>query len=178
MAVPRARLWLIAKTLLAAAILVGVGLQFARILGQPALNPYPFDLRVGYLIPAGVLYLLAHCCWGSFWVRLLGSQGVKVSLVQGLRAYFVSQYGKYIPGKVWVVGIRVVMLGGDAGMPLAVGVTAELQPPVELAVVREQRARARRTPGPDTTTRATIGHRYRPDTAARTVKFLTCGRLS
>lgn len=124
MAGPRARLWLVVKTLLAAAILVAVGIQFARILRQPALNPYPFDLRVGYLIPAGVLYLLAHCCWGSFWVRLLRSQGVNVSLILGLRAYFVSQYGKYIPGKVWVVGIRVAMLGGDGRTKLAVGVTA------------------------------------------------------
>ncbi|HYH64231.1 MAG TPA: hypothetical protein VD866_05990, partial [Urbifossiella sp.] len=125
MAGRRARLWLVVKTLLAAAIVVAVGLQFARILGQPALNPYPFDLRVGYLIPAGVLYLLAHCCWGSFWVRLLRSQGVNVSLVHGLRAYFVSQYGKYVPGKAWVVFIRVAMLRGvGGGKSLAVGVTA------------------------------------------------------
>ncbi|MFO0801043.1 MAG: hypothetical protein U0804_26550 [Gemmataceae bacterium] len=124
MAAPRARLWLVVKTLLAAAILVAVGLQFTRILGQPALNPYPFDLRVGYLIPAGVLYLLAHCCWGGFWVRLLRSQGVNVSLLVGLRAYFVSQYGKYVPGKAWVIFIRVAMLGGDGGTKLAVGVTA------------------------------------------------------
>ncbi len=125
MAWPRSRLWLAAKTLLAAAIVAAVGLQFARILRQPALNPYPFDLRVGYLVPAGLLYLAAHCCWGSFWVRLLRSQGVNVSLVHGLRAYFVSQYGKYVPGKAWVVFIRVAMLRGvDGGKPLAVGVTA------------------------------------------------------
>ncbi|HEX4607573.1 MAG TPA: hypothetical protein VH092_05145 [Urbifossiella sp.] len=121
----RTRLWLVAKTVLAVGIVAAVGLQFARILRQPALNPYPFDLRVGYLVPAGVLYLLAHCCWGSFWVRLLRSQGVHVGLVYGLRAYFVSQYGKYVPGKAWVVFIRVALLRGvDGGRPLAVGVTA------------------------------------------------------
>lgn len=125
MAGPRARLWLVVKTGLAAVIVAAVGLQFARILRQPALNPYPFDLRLGYLLPAGVFYLLAHCCWGGFWVRLLRSQGVPVGLLVGLRAYFVSQYGKYVPGKAWVVFIRVAMLrGADNGRPLAVGVTA------------------------------------------------------
>lgn len=125
MAPTRARLWLAVKTLLAAAIVAAVGLQFARILRQPALNPYPFDLRVGYLLPAGLLYLGAHFCWGAFWVRLLRSQGVNVGLVHGLRAYFVSQYGKYVPGKAWVVFIRVALLRGvDGGRPLAVGVTA------------------------------------------------------
>jgi uncharacterized membrane protein YbhN (UPF0104 family) len=125
MAGRRARLWLAVKTGLAAVIIAAVGLQFARILRQPELNPYPFDFRVGYLLLAGVLYLLAHCCWGGFWVRLLRSQGVPVGWMAGLRAYFVSQYGKYVPGKAWVVFIRVALLrGADNGRPLAVGVTA------------------------------------------------------
>lgn len=125
MAGPRGRWWLVVKTVLAAVVIAAVGGQFARILAQPALNPYPFDLRVGYLLPAGVLYLMAHCCWGGFWVRLLRSEGVNVGLLVGLRAYFVSQYGKYVPGKAWVVFIRVAMLrGADGGRPLAVGLTA------------------------------------------------------
>jgi hypothetical protein len=48
---------------------------------------------------------------------------VAVSAFTGLRAYFVSQFGKYVPGKVWVIGIRVAMLG-TPGTKLAVGVTA------------------------------------------------------
>jgi hypothetical protein len=53
------------------------------------------------------------------------SQGVRVGFLDGLRAYFVSQFGKYVPGKVWVILIRVAMLRSTpGGTPLVVGITA------------------------------------------------------
>lgn len=119
----RKRLWLALKTALAVAILVGVAVQFTNILSRPELHALRFRLRFEYLIPAGVLYLTSHCCWGAFWVRLLRGQGIAVTWFAGLRAYFVSQFGKYIPGKVAVIVIRVAMLGSP-GTRLAVGVTA------------------------------------------------------
>lgn len=119
----RKRLWLVVKSVLAVAVVAGVCVQFARILRDPALADQSFALRAEYLLPAALLYLAAHTCWAAFWVRLLRSQGVPVSAFAGLRAYFVSQFGKYIPGKVWVIGIRVAMLGSP-GTKLAVGVTA------------------------------------------------------
>src|SRR5262249_1575298 len=111
------------KTAAALAIISGVAVQFTRILGQPELRELRFALRFEYLLPAGVLYLMAHCSWGAFWVRLLRFEGVPVTWFAGLRAYFVSQFGKYIPGKVAVIVIRVAMLGAP-GTRLAVGVTA------------------------------------------------------
>ena len=125
------------KPALALVIIALVARQFYRILDRPELNPYPFALRVEYLIPAGLLYLAAHACWAWFWLRLLRSQDIEVSFFEGLRAYFVSQYGKYIPGKVAVIAIRIAMLGWEGKAPaepgaappprnraLAVGVTA------------------------------------------------------
>jgi len=119
----RRRLWLAIKTALAVAIVTGVAVQFTKILSQRELKELQFALRFEYLLPAGVLYLMAHCSWGAFWVRLLRDQGIAVSWFAGLRAYFVSQVGKYIPGKVAVIVIRVGMLG-KPGTRLAVGVTA------------------------------------------------------
>ena len=119
----RKRLWLVAKSVLAVAVVAGVGVQFARVLDNPALANQSFALRWEYLPPAALLYVAAHTCWALFWVRLLRSQGVPVSVFAGLRAYFVGQFGKYVPGKVWVIGIRVAMLG-KPGTRLAVGVTA------------------------------------------------------
>jgi uncharacterized membrane protein YbhN (UPF0104 family) len=46
-----------------------------------------------------------------------------VTFGAGLRCYFVSQFGKYIPGKAWVIVLRVGMLGSP-GTKLAVGLTA------------------------------------------------------
>ncbi len=120
----RKRLFIALKCVLALAIIVAVGREFARTLAKPELASFHFSLRFEYLLPAGLLYLLAHCSWGSFWVRLLHSQGVKVSWYTGMRAYFVSQFGKYIPGKGFVIVMRVGMLRGVGGRALPVAVTA------------------------------------------------------
>ena len=119
----RKQLWLLVQSLLALAILVGVARYFSRVLSDEALNRQSLTVRIELLIPAGLLYLLAHCCWGSFWVRLLWEQGIPVTLYTGLRSYFVSQLGKYVPGKAWVIVMRVGMLGAP-GTKLAVGMTA------------------------------------------------------
>lgn len=123
----RKRAWLVLKSVLAVAIIVGVGAQFARILSNPQLADYRFALRVEYLLAAGLLYVAAHCCWATFWVRLLHGQGIRVSWLGGVRAYFVSQFGKYVPGKAWVILIRVAMLraAGERGLPVAVTATYE-----------------------------------------------------
>ena len=75
----RKHLWLALKTLLAIAILVGVTRYFARILSDEAFESVRIDLRYEYLVPAGLLYLLAHCCWASVWIRLVRGQGIPVS---------------------------------------------------------------------------------------------------
>lgn len=120
----RNRLWLAAKTALAAAIVIGVAQQFIRILSHEDFSKFSFRVRVELLIPAAILYLLAQSCWGAFWIRLLKAEGVPVTWYVGYRAYFVSQFGKYIPGKVMVIFLRVGMLRHSGGMPLAVAVTA------------------------------------------------------
>ncbi len=121
----RKRFWFVAKLVVALAVIALAGVHFARILAKPELHPYPFALRFEYLVPSGILYLLAHACWGGFWVRLLRSQGVEVSLPVGLRAYFFSQFGKYVPGKALVILIRVAMLrSAVGGRPLPVAITA------------------------------------------------------
>lgn len=71
-----------------------------------------------------MLYLLAQCCWGAFWARLLRAEGVGVTWYEGMRVYFVSQFGKYIPGKVMVILIRMAMLRRDGYAVLPVAVTA------------------------------------------------------
>ncbi len=124
----RHRVWFVLKTTLAVAVVAGLAHHFARILGRSELGTVGFSIRFEYLLPAGVLYLVAHGFWGSFWVRLLHGQGVSVSWYVGLRAYFVSQFGKYIPGKAWVILMRVGILRHQAhaaSLPVAVTATYE-----------------------------------------------------
>jgi uncharacterized membrane protein YbhN (UPF0104 family) len=118
------RAWVAVKTVLALAIIVGVGVQFWRILNRPELADPPFALRWPYLALSGGLYLAAHIVWGTFWWQLLRSLGAGMPWPVALRAYFVSQFGKYVPGKVWVLLIRVGLLRPTGVSPAVVAVTA------------------------------------------------------
>ena len=121
----RRKIWLAVKVALAVAIVIGVAGYFAKILKDSHFDVSRLHIRFEFLAVAGLLYLLAHCCWASFWVRLLHGQGIRVSWFAGMRAYFVSQLGKYVPGKAWVVLMRVGMLRHDAhAHPVPVAVTA------------------------------------------------------
>jgi hypothetical protein len=121
----RHRIWLAVKTVFAVAILIGVARYFARILGDAQFDHTSLTVRFELLVPAGLLYLFAHCCWATFWVRLLHGQGIHVSWYAGMRAYFVSLLGKYVPGKAWVIVMRMRMLRHDAhAHPIPVAVTA------------------------------------------------------
>jgi hypothetical protein len=118
----RKRLYLVLKLVLAGVILAAVGWKFYTLLRAPELAQRA-TVRVGYLIPAGLLYLACHTLWGTFWWQLLRGQGVAVSWFAGVRAYFVSQVGKYVPGKAWVLLLRVGLLRGVDARPTTVIVT-------------------------------------------------------
>jgi hypothetical protein len=96
--------------------------QLSKLKDRPVVS-----FRIEWLIPAGLLYLLAHTVWASFWVSLLHNQKVNVSWSRGVRSYFISQFGKYVPGKVLVILIRIRMLGVQGISKSAIGVTATFE---------------------------------------------------
>ena len=122
--VPRKKWVLAVEGALAVILVVAVGWHFRNILKGIDPSELPLRLRPELLVPAGLLYLLAHLCWAAFWVRLLHFEGVPVSWGVGLRTYYVSQFGKYVPGKVLVPLMRIGMLRPHGGHPVPVGVTA------------------------------------------------------
>lgn len=101
--------WRVAKVVLAMLIIGGVGWQFAKVLQRPELWERPLRLDPWWLALAAMLYAAAFSCWGGFWVRLLYRLGQPLPLVSAARAYFVSQLGKYVPGKAVAVLMRVAM---------------------------------------------------------------------
>jgi uncharacterized membrane protein YbhN (UPF0104 family) len=109
-------LWRLAKALLAAAILVGVGRQFYHDLSKPAGPDQPdlgeLSLRPGWLAASGGLYLLALSMSACYWYRLLGAFGPRPPFLKAYRAYFLGQLGKYVPGKAWALLLRGGMVAG------------------------------------------------------------------
>src|SRR6266545_209392 len=122
--IPRKKWVLAVEIALAVVIVAAVGLNFRNILTKIDPSQLPLQLRVELLVPAGLLYLLAHLCWSTFWVRLLHWEGVQISWFVGLRTYYISQFGKYVPGKILVPLMRMAMLRPHGGHPVPVGVTA------------------------------------------------------
>ncbi|MEM9704187.1 MAG: lysylphosphatidylglycerol synthase domain-containing protein, partial [Planctomycetota bacterium] len=79
----------------------------------------PFELRPGWLLPAGAAYLVGWL--PSVWVfrQLLGRAGQSVGWLDAARAYYCGHLGKYVPGKALALVIRgrlIVNRGGTFGV--------------------------------------------------------------
>ena len=98
------------KYVLPVAVAICVGWYFYKKLDQPGLWNANLVPGVQWLLAAAIVYLLAYTVWGLYYVILLNNQGAHAPAATGLRAYFISQLGKYVPGKVLVLVIRVGML--------------------------------------------------------------------
>jgi hypothetical protein len=101
------KLWPYLKLLLAAVIVVVVGRRM-----YVDLRDYPqvWAARPGWLILSAVLYQVGIGFSGLFWYRLLHSLGQRPGLLASLRAYYISQLGKYVPGKAYAVVWRVDLI--------------------------------------------------------------------
>lgn len=66
-------------------------------------------LEVNFLLTS-FLFLLTSSLAGVFaWEKNLGLLGMRINYSDGLRTIAISQLGKYIPGKVWSFGGRVLL---------------------------------------------------------------------
>jgi uncharacterized membrane protein YbhN (UPF0104 family) len=110
------------KFLLAVAIVLAIGRRFALDL-QGHSDLFSLPLRPGWLILSGLLYLLALGFSAFYWHRLLLKLGQKPTILGTVRAYYVSQTGKYLPGKAWALFFRAA-LAREAGVRTGVAVAS------------------------------------------------------
>jgi glycosyltransferase 2 family protein len=107
------------KLLLAVAIVTAVAWQFWRDLHDerlPTLTAEP-----AWLIASALLYLAGMAFSARYWQRLLLIFGEKPALLPVLRAYYLSQLGKYLPGKAWALMMRGALIAGpDTRLGVAV----------------------------------------------------------
>jgi uncharacterized membrane protein YbhN (UPF0104 family) len=104
--------WRFGKLLLAVIILVSVGWQFAHILRTSEGWHAGLQLRPLWSISAGLVYLLGLGCSAFFWYCLLRVLGQRPSAWRTLRAFYVGQLGRYVPGKVVGIVVRAQLLSG------------------------------------------------------------------
>jgi hypothetical protein len=111
--------WRVLKVAFAIAILLAIGRQFARDLSSPDLWERP--PRFDWLAFSSLLYLLGLAWSCLYWYLLLGSLGQRPRLSAAMRAHFMGQLGKYLPGKAWALLLRSnVVRASGVGVGVAV----------------------------------------------------------
>jgi uncharacterized membrane protein YbhN (UPF0104 family) len=113
---PERRKW--TRWLIPAAKLIGVALlcgfiYHAFISGNETLSAHTWHVEPEWLVLSGLLYLLALLPSAVFWQRVCVQAGQDVRLGEGIRAYYISQLGKYVPGKWMVILLRRIMVRGE-----------------------------------------------------------------
>jgi uncharacterized membrane protein YbhN (UPF0104 family) len=89
-----------------------IGRLFYRDLTRPELWEYVWvhGIHAGWLVLAGVLYLLWFAGSTTYWRALLASFGLRPPLLAAVRAYYIGQLGKYIPGKAMALLLRANLI--------------------------------------------------------------------
>ena len=96
-----------------ALVLVAVGWGVSHTLRQAVseLGRQPWQVDARWLVASGAIYILALLPMAWFWRRALAALGQRPTWPVTLWAYFLGHLGKYVPGKVMVVVLRVGTLG-------------------------------------------------------------------
>ncbi|REK05990.1 MAG: hypothetical protein DWQ37_22975 [Planctomycetota bacterium] len=78
--------------------------------GRSQLSQHVWDVEPGWLVVSGLLYLLGILPSALFWHRVLLRTDQQAAAGEAVRAYYISQLGKYVPGKWMVILLRRMLL--------------------------------------------------------------------
>lgn len=107
---PRWKKWLFAVVKLAVLALLVWFLRDMLSKAIADLRKHKWELHPAWLLLAGAGYILGLMPVAVFWNRVMRGAGQEVSLSDTIRAWWVSQIVKYIPGKAMVLVVRTGML--------------------------------------------------------------------
>jgi uncharacterized membrane protein YbhN (UPF0104 family) len=107
---PRWQKWLFVVVKL---LVLGLLVWFLRDMLTKAvaqLREHTWQIRPAWLVLAGVCYVVGITPSAVFWNRVMRAAGQDVGMFETIRAAWVSQIIKYIPGKAMVLVVRTGML--------------------------------------------------------------------
>lgn len=99
----------LAKVVLGIAVLVAAGNEVLGALARMESSQVRFSVPILGL--SLLCYLAGMAVFAEFWRRAVGAIEGKLTRLDCHFAYFVSQLGKYVPGKAWVILIRYGLIG-------------------------------------------------------------------
>lgn len=99
----------LAKVVLGIAVLIAAGNEVLGALARMESSQVRFSVPI---LGLGLLcYLVGMAVFAEFWRRAVGALAGNLPRLDCHFAYFVSQLGKYVPGKAWVILIRYGLIG-------------------------------------------------------------------
>jgi len=105
--------WLVPAIKLVIVVLVvcGIGWEIAKARGTFQQKGFALaELDFRWLLAAGALYLLGMLPMGVFWYTVMRALGQVPRLGETLRAFYIGNLGKYVPGKAMVVILRTGLI--------------------------------------------------------------------
>lgn len=105
--------------------LLFVAVSLALFRGWTELAEYHWEIDRSAVLLALGLWVLATVGAGVCWLVVTRAFGVRLPLGPAMRVYFMSNLGKYLPGKVLHVFARVYLVQRQ-GVPLAVGTASTM----------------------------------------------------
>jgi uncharacterized membrane protein YbhN (UPF0104 family) len=121
---------------LSAFLFLGLALVFVGLLlrGQwtsledatASLRDFEWNLRPAWLLVALAVAVADLLLMGTVWGRLFRRNGGTIAWWQGVRAWVITNLGRYIPGKIWQLGGLAVYMRdrGDSGAAALVAAAA------------------------------------------------------
>src|SRR4029079_4656945 len=107
------RVWRVIEVAITLIVILVVGWQFATMLRNPELWDRSLHFHWGWVACSTLLYLAGISTSGIYWHYVLHRLGQRpASLLAKLRAYYIGQMGRYVPGKVVGVIWRSRLLRG------------------------------------------------------------------
>ncbi|MBQ1277428.1 MAG: flippase-like domain-containing protein, partial [Thermoguttaceae bacterium] len=77
------------------------------------ISRYDWRPRPGWLLASGLFYLAAYLPSAYFWRLSIRWLGGAPGVFSAFKAFYVSQLGKYVPGKALVVVVRSALVASD-----------------------------------------------------------------
>jgi glycosyltransferase 2 family protein len=111
--------WWLLKAIVVLAILAAIARAAVRDLRRPEV--WQLELHPAWLVLCAAFYLAGLGCSALYWFTLLTDLGQHPAFPKAIRAHYIGQMGKYLPGKAWALFLRSnIVRGPDCRVGVAV----------------------------------------------------------
>jgi glycosyltransferase 2 family protein len=119
LAVARHRLFQVAQWAFAAAVVWYLGSKLAQDWGAVRTGAIAIEPRWSLIAASAAVVLLTYALLVQTWRAMLGEWGTGLGFWQAARIWSVSNFGRYVPGKVWGIATMSLMAQRRGVSPLA-----------------------------------------------------------